>query len=253
LAAAIYRKQTYDFSKSLYVVAYQQALHFKQFFQVLALMGRDWVRDCEHVSFGMVSVEEGTLSTRQGNVVYLDDVLHAAISKTRAIIEEKSADLDDKDGVARIVGVGAVIWSVLYNSRIKDMVFSWDKILSFDGETSPYAQYTYARACSVLRRVTPNWEQVDWALLCDDDAAALVNAIGAFPNVVYNAMDKNEPYLVSRHVIAVSQAFNRFYYEHRIIEEKPALQNARLALTDAARQTIANGLYLLGINAPERM
>jgi arginyl-tRNA synthetase len=235
------------------VVAYQQTLHFRQFFQVLALMGKNWVKDCRHVSFGMVSMEEGTLSTRQGSVVYLDDVLQAAINKTRAIIEEKSAGLSDKDGVARAVGVGAVIWSVLYNSRIKDMVFSWEKTLSFEGETGPYAQYTHARACSVLRRAMPDRAQVDWTLLRDDDAAALVNAIGAFPDAVYSAMEKNEPYLVSRHVIAVCQAFNRFYYERRIMEAEPALQNARLALTDAARQTIANGLYLLGIDAPERM
>lgn len=253
LAAAIYRKQHYDFAKSLYVVAYQQTLHFRQFFKVLELMGKDWVKDCAHVSFGMVSMEEGTLSTRQGNVVYLEDALEAAIAKTREIIEEKSPDLTDKDAAAKAVGVGAVIWSVLYNSRIKDMVFSWSKMLSFEGETGPYAQYTHARACSVLRKAAPDLDKVDYALLTDDVSAALVAAIAAFPGAVHNAMEKNEPYLVSRQVIAICQAFNRFYYEQRIMADEPALKNARLALTEAARQTIRNGLYLLGIEAPERM
>jgi len=253
LAAAIYRKQQYDFAKSLYVVAYQQTLHFRQFFKVLELMGKDWVKDCAHVSFGMVSMEEGTLSTRQGNVVYLEDALEAAVAKTREIIEEKSPDLEDKDAAAKAVGVGAVIWSVLYNSRIKDMAFSWSKMLSFEGETGPYAQYTHARACSVLRKAAPDLDKVDYALLEDDVSAALVSAIGAFPAAVYSAMDKNEPYLVSRQVIAVCQAFNRFYYEQRIMADEPALKNTRLALTEAARQTIRNGLYLLGIEAPERM
>jgi arginyl-tRNA synthetase len=201
----------------------------------------------------MVSMEEGTLSTRQGNVVYLEDALEAAVAKTREIIEEKSPDLEDKDAAAKAVGVGAVIWSVLYNSRIKDMAFSWSKMLSFEGETGPYAQYTHARACSVLRKAAPDLDKVDYALLEDDVSAALVSAIGAFPAAVYSAMDKNEPYLVSRQVIAVCQAFNRFYYEQRIMADEPALKNTRLALTEAARQTIRNGLYLLGIEAPERM
>lgn len=253
LAAAIYRKQHYDFAKSLYVVAYQQTLHFRQFFQVLELMGKDWVKDCAHVSFGMVSMEEGTLSTRQGNVVYLEDALDAAIAKTREIIEEKSPDLADKDAAAKAVGVGAVIWNVLYNSRIKDMVFSWSKMLSFDGETGPYAQYTHARACSVLRKAAPVLDTVDVSLLTDDVSAALVSAIGAFPDTVLSAMEKNEPYLVSRQVIAICQAFNRFYYELRIMADEPKMQNARLALTEAARQTIRNGLYLVGLAAPERM
>mgnify|MGYP000105046201 FL=1 len=155
LATAIYRKKTYDFVKSLYVVAYQQALHFRQLFKVLELMGYDWVKDCEHVQFGMVSMAEGTLSTRHGNVVYLDDVLDAAVQKTRAIMEEKSPDLADKDAAAEAVGVGAVVWGVLYTSRIKDTVFAWDKVLNFDGETGPYVQYTMpgaVRCCARPRK-----------------------------------------------------------------------------------------------------
>ncbi|HWQ58795.1 MAG TPA: arginine--tRNA ligase [Clostridia bacterium] len=254
LAAARYRKKTYDFVKSLYVVAYQQNLHFRQFFKVLELLGDAWVKDCEHVNFGMVSMEEGTLSTRHGNVVYLEDVLKASIEKTLDIIKEKSPDLENKEEAARAVGVGAIVWGVLYNSRIKDTSFSWAKVLNFDGETGPYAQYTHARCCSVLRKAG-GYDQkgVDYALLKEESAEALVKAIAQLPDTVKTAAEKNEPYLVARSVIDVSAAFNKFYYECRILEDDPKVRRARLALTDAARQTIRNGLYLLGLEAPERM
>ena len=254
IAAAIYRKNTYDFYKSLYVVAYQQNLHFRQFFKVLELMGRDWVKDCVHVNFGMVSMEEGTLSTRSGNVVYLEDVLKAAIEKTRAVIQEKSPDLADKDTVSRQVGVGAVVWNMLYNQRIKDITFSWDKALNFDGETGPYAQYTYARCCSVLRRAEGyDKDRVDYSALTDAQALALIKAIEAFPAAVEEAAARYEQYLVARSVIAVCAAYNKFYYDHRIMDAEPAVKNARLALTDAARNAIRAGLYLIGLEAPERM
>ncbi len=254
LAAAIYRKKTYDFAKNLYVVAYQQNLHFCQFFKVLELMGKDWVRDCKHVNFGMMSLEDSTLSTRHGNVVYLEDVLNASIEKTLEIIREKSPDLENKEDAARAVGVGAVMWGVLYNSRIKDITFSWAKALNFDGETGPYAQYTHARCCSVLRKAGDyDPGNIDYSLLSEESAEALVKAIAALPGVVRGAAEKNEPYLVARHVIDVASAFNKFYYDCRILEDDPALRRARLALTDAARQTIRNGLYLIGLEAPERM
>ncbi len=254
LAAAKYRKQTYDFVKCLYVVAYQQDLHFRQFFKVLELMGDDWVKDCVHVNFGMVSMEEGTLSTRHGNVVYLDDVLQAAVDKTYEIIQQKSPDLEDKRGAAEMVGVGAIVWNVLYASRIKDTSFSFAKVLNFDGETGPYAQYTHARACSVLRKAGGyDKTQIDVGKLDDPFAAALLRAMQAFPDAVISAAEKYEPYLVSRQVIAVCAAFNKFYYEQRIMADDPAVRNARLALCDAARQVIRNGLYLIGLSAPERM
>ena len=253
LAAACYRKETYDFSKLLYVVAYQQDLHFRQFFKVLELMGRDWVKDCVHVNFGMVSMEGGSFHTREGKVLYLDDVLDAAVEKTYAIICEKSPDLEDKKSAAEAVGVGAILWSVLYNNRIKDVTFSWDKVLNFDGETAPYVQYTHARACSVLRKAGVRSASFDASLLDDPESAALLKAIAAFPEAVRQAAEKYEPYVVSRSIMQIANAFNRFYYEQRIMADDEALRAARLALTDATRQVLKNGLNLLGITAPERM
>ena len=253
LAAACYRKETYDFHKLLYVVAYQQDLHFKQFFKVLELMGRDWVKDCVHVNFGMVSMEGGAFHTREGKVLYLDDVLDAAVEKTYAIICEKSPDLEDKRSAAEAVGVGAILWSVLYNARIKDVTFSWDKVLNFDGETAPYVQYTHARACSVLRKAEALPDSFDASLLNDPESTALLKAIAAFPEAVRSAAEKYEPYVVARAVMQIANAFNRFYYEQRIMADDEAVRAARLALTLATRQTLKNGLNLLGLIAPERM
>ncbi len=254
VATAIYRKNTYDFAKSLYVVAYQQNLHFRQLFKVLELMGYDWVKDCEHVNFGMVSMEEGTLSTRHGNVVYLEDVLKAAMEKTLEIIKEKSPDLENKEDAAKAVGVGAVIWGVLYNSRIKDITFSWSKALNFDGETGPYVQYTHARCCSVLKKAGGyDRSLVDASLLTDAASMAVIKAMGGFPEAVRAAAEKNEPYLVARAVMDVASTTNKFYYDNRIMDDDPAVRSARLALTDAARTVIKTGLYLLGLQAPERM
>ena len=188
-----------------------------------------------------------------GKVLYLDDVLDAAVEKTYEIICEKSPDLEDKRGAAEAVGVGAILWSVLYNNRIKDVSFSWDKVLNFDGETAPYVQYTHARACSVLRRAGERPEAFDASLLNDPESVALLKAIAAFPEAVKGAADKYEPYVVARAIMQISNAFNRFYYEQRIMADDPALKAARLALTDATRQTLKNGLNLLGLVAPERM
>ena len=259
ITTAIYRKKTYDFCKLLYVVAYQQDLHFKQFFKVLELMGYDWVKDCEHVNFGMVSLEDGAMSTRKGKYVLLEDVLNAAIEKAKDIITEKSPDLDNKDEVARQVGVGAVVWSPLYNSRIKDIVFSFDKVLNFEGETAPYAQYTYARCCSLLKRsgVYCNEDKLadkmNASYLNNAEAVELVKSIAAFPDTVLQAADKNEPYLIARRVTDICGKFNKFYSESRIIGVDEDIMMSRLALVAATKTVIEVGLSLLGIEAPEQM
>ena len=255
IAAAFYRKKTYDFAKSLYVVAYQQNLHFRQWFRVVEKMGYPWAKDLEHVAFGMVSLADGgTLSTRKGNVVLLTDVLQSAIDRARVIIEEKSPGLADKDKVAEQVGVGAVVFGVLYNARIKDIAFSYDRALSFEGETAPYMQYTHARCNSVLQKAGENAAQFDYVALDNEYAMGVLKAMVAYKAALPEALSKNEPYLVARAVMEIAKAYNRFYYEVRIIDEADASGTAaRLALTRAARDTISRGLDLLGIVAPERM
>lgn len=260
LAAALYRRETYDFYKSLYVVASQQNLHFKQLYKVLEKMGYDWSVDCVHVPFGMVSLEDGTMSTRKGKVVFLLDVLNNAIDKTREIVKEKNAGGDDLEKTAREVGIGAVIFQELSNNRIKDYVFSWDKVLNFDGETGPYVQYTHARAASVLRRAEDDAKSVangtvepDMSLVTSDLDYRLMRLIGSFPDIVEEAAAKYEPSVITRHIIDVAQEFNRFYHDERILVEDEAERRARLAIVAAARTTIENGLNLLGMSAPDRM
>ena len=258
LAAAFYRKKTYDFSKCIYVVASQQDLHFQQLFKVIELMGYSWAKDMIHVNFGMVSLTDGTLSTRHGRVVFLEDVLLKAIEKTREIIIEKGVNTDRLDETATVVGIGAVVFKELSAGRIKDYVFDWDKVLNFDGETGPYVQYTHARAASVLRNGGFNKEKIDisaldYSYLSGDAASELIKEIYAFPEAVSKAAADNEPSTVTRCIIDVAQCFNKFYHDEHIIVDNDAEKNAKLALTYAAKQVISNGLHLLGIVAPDKM
>lgn len=255
LAAAFYRKKTYDFHKCLYVVAYQQNLHFKQVFKVIELMGYEWAKDLEHVAFGMVSLEDGTLSTRKGKVVLLKDVLDKAVEKTLSIIEEKSPGLENKEEVAQTVGIGAVVFDTLSSARIKDITFSFDRVLNFDGETGPYVQYTHARCASLLRREDFDWAAADkdYTTLDNAEAFATAKLLYSFPDSVARACEKNEPYLITRHIIELAKAMNRFYYEHRIIDEDEAKTAVRLMLTACVKQVLKTGLYLIGVGAPERM
>ena len=254
ITAAIYRQNTYHFDKCLYVVAYQQDLHFRQIFRVLEKMGYPWAKDCVHVSFGMVSFEGEALSTRKGNVVHLEDLLDQAVSKARDIIEEKSPNLENKDEVARQVGIGAVVYTDLSANRIKDIDFRWDRALNFDGESGPYVQYTHARCCSVLRKADSlSGVAPDWSALSDDEAQALLRLLSRFPDVIREAADKYEPSMITRAVTDIAQAFNKYYYEHRILDGEPAQAAARVALTGATRTVIRTGLWLIGIEAPERM
>lgn len=254
LAAAVYRKKTYDFYKCLYVVAYQQNLHFRQLFKVLELMGYDWAKDCVHVPFGMVSLEgQGALSTRKGNVVFLDEVLDTAEKKALDVIEQKSPDLKNKEEIARQVGVGAVVFGALANSRIKDLAFSYDKALSFDGETAPYLQYTHARCCSVIEKAGEVNVAPDYSVLTDDDSFALATRLVAFDQAVVTAGERYEPSVISGYLLDLAKLYNRFYLSSRILGEPAPVQSARLALTRLTRDVLKTGLNLLLISAPTAM
>ena len=270
LAAAIYRKKTYDFSKCIYVVASQQDLHFKQLFKVLELMGYEWAKDMVHVNFGMVSLPEGTLSTRAGRVVFLEDVLNTAVEKTREIVLEKGVNAEIIDQTAKTVGIGAVMFNELSASRIKDYTFDWNEVLNFDGETGPYVQYTHARCASVLRNAAEQFggaaKQIaentgaaellagaDLSVLSSEAAYELVKDIYEFPAVVKEAAAKYEPSVITRHIVDVAQGYNKFYHDEHILVADEKERTAKLLLTRAAMQTIKNGLALLGIKAPERM
>ncbi len=252
LAAAIYRKNTYDFDKCLYVVAYQQNLHFRQFFKVLELMGKEWAKDLVHVAYGMVSLEDGAMSTRQGKVVWLEDVISRCVEKALQIITEKNPDLENKEEVAEKVGVGAVMFGALYNSKIKDIVFSYDKALNFDGETSVYVQYTCARAASVLQKAG------DFGLFYDGEPNAqefeLIKALAEFPDTVRSAAEKYEPSFIARFCVDVAQKFNKFYFDCKILQaETQEIREFRLSLTKATLLVLKRALTLLGIGVPEKM
>ena len=254
LAAALYRKKTYDFAKAIYVVGSQQELHFNQLFSVIEKMGYDWYKDMVHVQFGMVALEEGTMSTRKGRVVFLEDVLRQAIEKTKEIIIEKNPEAGNIDEIAKEVGVGAVVFQELSNSRIKDYTFSWNRTLSFEGETGPYVQYTHARCCAVERKANEKiTSDINYELLSDEDASDVIKVIETFNKSITSAMMRNEPHIVTRFVLDLSQAFNKFYHNSPILVDDAELRKARLALVESTRQTIENALGLLGMHAPEKM
>lgn len=251
IAAAVYRKNTYDFYKCLYVVAYQQNLHFKQVFKVLELMGKDWAKDLVHVAYGMVSLEDGSMSTRKGKVVYLEDVIEKCVQKSLDIISEKNPSLENKEQVAGTVGVGAVIFGALYNNKIKDITFSYDKVLNFEGETSCYVQYTCARACSVLEKGGKGkiHDDVD---VCPQEFE-VVKQLADFPSVLSAALEKYEPCFVARYAVDLAQKFNKFYFDCSILNAEEKVRDFRLALTEATLIALKNALGLLGIGVPEKM
>lgn len=254
LAAALYRKENYDFEKCIYVVGSQQSLHFQQLFKVLELIGFEWSKDMIHVPFGMVALEEGTMSTRKGRVVFLEDVLNQAIEKTKETMLAKNPNALNIDEIAKQVGVGAVVFQELSNSRIKDYTFSWDRTLSFDGETGPYVQYTHARCCAVLRKANEEvTTDINYELLNDEDSAQVLKVIGSFNKSILTSLRKNEPHIITRFVLDLAQAFNKFYHDNPILVDDVELRKSRLALVSATKQALENGLALLGMKAPERM
>lgn len=255
LAALFYRKNTYNFDKCIYVTGLEQKLHFAQVFKVIELLGYDWYKDLVHVPYGLVSMEGGKLSTRNGNVIYAEEILHESINKIYEIIEEKNPDLPDKETVARQVGIGAILFNDLYNQRIKDVVFNWDKILNFDGETGPYVQYTYARCASVFRKVGDVQipDEIDYSVLTDDVTMNLLKDITRFPGIVKDAADKFEPFMIARFAVSVAQHFNKFYHDCQINVKEENVKMARLKVVQMTMKVIKDALELLGIECPEQM
>ena len=253
LAAAMYRKKTYDFYKCVYVVGTPQALHFKQVFKVLELAGHEWAKDCVHVGFGLVKFADRKLSTRNGSIVLLDDLLREAVEKTSEAIKDKD-EIKNKEEVAKKIGVGAVVFTYLKNSREKDIVFDWKEILSFEGETGPYVQYAYARGNSILTRVGEIKGTVDYSKLSSKEEFELVKSIANFNNMIKLALEKLEPSILTRYVIEVAKGFKKFNNAHSVLNlEDEDLKATRLALVKASLQVIKNGLELLGIDVVEKM
>ncbi|HEY5575482.1 MAG TPA: arginine--tRNA ligase [Clostridiaceae bacterium] len=254
LAAALYRKDNYDFYKSLYVVGMDQTLHFKQVFTTLKLMGHDWADDCRHIGFGLVRFSDKKLSTRRGDVIFLEDLLNESIEKTMEIINEKNPDLENKEEVAKKVGVGAMVFTYLKNGREKDIVFDWKEILSFDGETGPYVQYSYARGKSILRKQETIEGEADYSKLSSKEEFELIKALEGFNEAINHSIDKFEPSVVTRYAVDVAKAFNKFYNAHKISGiEDSGLKNARLKMVEATCQVIKNALYLIGLEVVEKM
>ncbi len=257
LAAILYRARTYDFDKALYVTSYEQVLHFKQVFEVAKLLGLDekYTKGLEHVSFGMVLLPEGKMSTREGNIIKLEDLLNEAISRAQEIIEQKNPELENKEEVAKKVGIGAVIFNDMSASRIKDEVFDWNTILNFQGETGPYVQYTYVRTKSVLEKAgyLPKIEEVKVENLADEYSLAILKLIYNFEDVLIQVTDKNEPSILARYLIDLAKAYSSFYNENKIIVEDKDIQNARVYLTYAVSEVLKQGANLLGIQMPEKM
>lgn len=257
LAAIMYRARTYDFDKALYVTSYEQVLHFKQVFEVAKLLGLDekYTNGLEHVAFGMVLLPTGKMSTREGTSVKLSELLNEAISRAKTIIEQKNPELENKDEVAKKVGVGAVIFNDLAQSRIKDEIFDWDTILNFQGETGPYIQYTYVRTKSVIEKAggVPAIKEIDTKLLQDEYSIRLIKLIYELEDILIQVTDKNEPSILSRYLIDIAKAYSNFYNENKIIDEDKNLQNARVYLTHSVGKILRIGAGLLGIEMPDRM
>ena len=257
LAAILYRARNYDFDKALYVVSYEQTLHFKQVFEVAKLLGLDekYTNGLKHVPFGMVSLSTGKMSTREGNIVKLEELLNEAISRAKSIIEEKNPDLEDKENVAKKVGVGAVIFNDLSNSRIKDEIFDWNQILNFQGETGPYIQYTYVRTKSVLEKAgyIPQIEEIKFDKLGDESSKNIINLIYNFENILEQVTQKEEPSILSRYLIDVAKSFSNFYNDNKILVEDKDTQNARVYLTYSVGKVLKIGAKLLGIDMPNKM
>ncbi|HOZ54632.1 MAG TPA: arginine--tRNA ligase [Clostridia bacterium] len=257
LAAILFRAKNYDYDKLLYVVSYEQILHFKQVFEVAKLldMNEKYKNNLLHIPFGMVLLKTGKMSTREGNVIKLKDILDESIKRAYKVIEEKNSELENKEEIAKKIGIGAIIFNDLYNNRIKDEIFDWDIMLNFTGETGPYVQYTYVRTKAILEKAgyIPTAKNVNYEKICDELSIEIIKFLYSFNETVRNAAEKNEPSIISRYLINLAQAFSSFYNENRIIGEDKETQNSRLYITEMVGSVLKNGLKLLGIEVPEKM
>lgn len=257
LAAIMYRARTYDFDKAIYVTSYEQILHFKQVFATAKYLGLDekYTNGLVHVPFGMILLKTGKMSTREGKVIKLEDLLNEAIEKSKEIIEKKNPELENKEDVAKKVGVGAIIFNDLSNSRIKDEIFDWDIMLNFNGETAPYVQYTTVRAKSVLEKAgyIPNIKEVNVEKLNDKDSQKIINQLYNFNSILKNVTEKEEPSILARYLVDLAQNFSSFYNNCHIITEDKEMQDARLYITYMVKTVLEKGLNLLGIQVPEKM
>lgn len=256
IAAALYRHRTYNFDKNIYVVGLPQSLHFRQIFETMKRAGWEWSKDCVHVGFGLVKLPGKNMSTRHGDVVFLEEVLNESIEKTRSIIESNGSKVDDIDDVSKKIGIGAILYTFLKNSREKDIVFSWDTMLDFDGESAPYCMYGYARGKSILRRAEGiDYSDADLSMAVSEDAYTLVKIINGFADAVVCAAEKNEPFYVNRYVTSLVKAFNKFYNTNPIMRDDvdDETKKARLAIVDATCTVIKSALNLLGIDVVESM
>ena len=257
LAAILYRARTYDFDKCLYVVAYEQNLHFRQIFEVAKYLDLDekYIKGLEHVPFGMVRLKTGKMSTREGNVIKLEEILQEAIQRAREIIQEKNPDLENKEEIAKRVGIGAIIFNDLANSRVKDEIFDWDTILNFQGETGPYIQYIFVRTKSVLEKANylPEFAKLDFDVLSDEYSQKVMKLLYQYHDILKQVIDKNEPSILSRYLIDLAKAYSVFYNENKIIVEDQKQKDARLYLTYAVNLVLESGAKLLGIQMPDKM
>ena len=257
LAAILYRTRTYDFEKALYVTSYEQVLHFKQVFATAKYLGLDekYLKGLKHIPFGMVLLPTGKMSTREGNIIKLEDLLNEAIERAKEIIEQKNPDLEDKEETAKKVGIGAVIFNDLSNNRVKDEIFDWDTILNFQGETGPYIQYMYVRIRSVLEKAgkIPNIEDVRVEKLNDSYSQELLKLIYNFEDTLVAVTEKEEPSILSRYLIDLAKAYSSFYNENKIMVEDKELQNARVYLSYATAKVLKEGTALLGMEMPNKM